>query len=754
MAFIALLYIVIPKPKILDRYSYSSAVYDRKGKLLRLGLSLDDKYRLFVPIEEIPEKLIDSLLLYEDRSFYYHFGVSPFSIVRASFAMVSGGRVQGASTITMQLARILYNIDSKTIFGKINQALRAIQIEMFYSKKEILEGYFNLAPYGGNIEGVGAASIIYFNNRAQSLNLQQSIALAVIPQNPNKRNLAKKSGIEEVEEASLRLKELWFEKYGEEERANLSLPLYANKYLPNHAPHFVRLVQNQKSGEVFSTLDLNKQNKIEDIMKKYIKANNSKGFENATAILVDNETMDIVSYIGSIDFFNNEIQGQVDGLQAYRSPGSAMKPFIYALAMETGQIHPMSMLKDIPKNYSFYTPENFDRAFMGLVSATDSLINSRNIPVLDLLGALPEDKFYNILKDMEIRRMKTSKHYGLGLALGAFELRPVDVAQGFAMLANYGAFCKVNYYQKDSKTCVSKQLISKEASFLAVDMLSKNTEIDRRQSKFSKNNKKYNISWKTGTSYGYRDAWTAGVFGKYTLVVWVGNFDNTSNNYFLGRRAAAPLFFQIVRAIAQDEPMDNMSNFGLNLTKIDICNDTGDIDNGYCPKTTKSYFIPGVSHIKPSNITRLIPIDVKTGKRACRHTPPTTKLEAHNFWPTSVLKVFSMAGMGLKTPPAFLEDCSEIDIFDKGKPPTIHYPTNGAVYILRSNEIEQERIILKASLDADATTIFWYADNKLLGQVKADEAIEYKPEIGNIEIMATDNLGRSSVSKIQIKLVD
>jgi penicillin-binding protein 1C len=738
----------------LEKYTYSSAVYDSRGKLLKIGLSLDDKYRLYVPFGEIPENLKHALTLYEDRWFYYHAGVNPLSIFRAAAAMVNGGRTQGASTITMQLARIIYHIDSRTIMGKIEQMLRAVQIEMFYSKDEILEAYFNLAPYGGNIEGIGAASIIYFDTRTQNLNIQQSMALAVVPQNPGKRNLAFELGREEVKIAIERLKEMWFEKFGDSERDNLSLPLYAEKRLPFRVPHFVRYMQNNYHGEVFTTLDLGYQNMLEDIVERYLQNNKSKGAYNASAMIVNYKTMGVLAYIGSRDFFDEEIQGQVDGTRAYRSPGSTLKPFIYALGVEQGIIHPMSMLRDVPRNYGFYTPENFDKSFFGIMSATNALIHSRNIPAIELLGRLEEDSFYNLLKAGGVKKLKPSNHYGLALALGGFELTMQDIAKMYAMLGNLGESKKLKFVQGQEETG-SQRLLSREAAFITLNMLSKNQPIDRSVTPFSVKRKEYDVYWKTGTSYGYRDSWTAGIAGDFVVVVWVGNFDNTPNNHFLGRQMAGPLFFQIVRALAKIKTIEDIKPpYDLNIAKVDVCRSTGDLANEYCKKTVQTYFIPGVSSIKMSDITRVIPIDVKTGKRACRHRPPHTRLEAYDFWPSNILKSFELAGVSIKRPPAFMEDCDTIDTFNKGKPPVIHYPTSGSVYIVRSHNLENEKIALKGSLDSDSNKIYWYVNGKLIGESKAEETIEVKAAIGEMEIVATDNMGRSAKSDIVIKLID
>ncbi|MDR2901800.1 MAG: transglycosylase domain-containing protein, partial [Lactobacillales bacterium] len=243
--FLALGYYFIPKPKILENFTFSSAVYDRRGKLLRLTLSKDEKYRLFTPVDKIPETMKQALLLYEDKNFYSHHGVDFFSILRAAKNTFAGGRKEGASTITMQLARLIYNIDSSTVAGKMHQMLRAIQLERHYSKEEILEGYFNLAPYGDNIEGVGSASLIYFGHAADKLTLPEALSLAVIPQNPAKRGPSRGQGA--LDTARRRLADIWKKTYPKEEQnAYLSLPVrfYTKRDIPFAAPHLTGFVLN------------------------------------------------------------------------------------------------------------------------------------------------------------------------------------------------------------------------------------------------------------------------------------------------------------------------------------------------------------------------------------------------------------------------------------------------------------------------------------------------------------------------------
>ncbi len=752
--FFLLLFIVVPKPDLYAQYNFSSAVYDRNGKLLKLTLSVDDKYRLFVPFTEIPEEAKRALLLYEDRGFYFHFGINPLSVIKAAIQTATGRRKRGASTITMQVARIIYHIDSATVIGKIKQMLRALQIEMFYSKKEILEAYFNVAPYGGNIEGIGAAAQIYYNAKTKNLNLPQILALTVIPQNPEKRSLLSVRGRQKNIIAATMLQKIWKQKYQHKENEYLNLPLASSVYLPNEAPHFVRRVLENRQGQIVSTLDLNLQHQAEEILHQYVTAHHKKGVYNASALIINAQTMDTLTYIGSNNFYDNNILGQVDGIKALRSPGSALKPFIYALALEKGIIHPKTMLKDVPKNYGLYTPENFDKSFYGLVNATDALIFSRNIPAVELLLRVGEQNMYNLLKNCGVAKLKSPEFYGLAMALGGIEVSAENLGAMYAMLYNYGKFENIHFV-KQEKLPVSQQ-ISPESAFMTMDMLSQNQPVDELKNGFSGTKLRYPVAWKTGTSYGFKDAWSVGIVGPYVVVIWVGNFDGTPNNAFVGREIAAPLFFRFIRLLGkQNKFLPSLQpRTDLNLAVVEVCQNTGDIANSDCTDTVPTYFIPGISTIKLSNVTRRIPIDIVSGLRACKHTPPTTEMRAYNFWPSDVLQAYAHAGITLKRPPEFKENCTKFDRTYSGTPPQIIYPADKSRYLVRSQKLSQEKIALKAVADADAKYIYWFINNKLVAKVNVNNIAEITPPVGHSEIKAVDDIGRETTVNIQVDLLN
>lgn len=742
-------YILVPKPDLYNKYSFSSAVYDTNGKLLKLSLSNDDKYRLFVSLQNVPIEARQALLLYEDQYFYYHIGVNPFSLFRAILAMSSGGRRQGASTITMQVARIVFQINSTSFLGKIEQIFRALQIELFYSKNEILEAYFNLAPYGGNIEGIGAAALIYFQQNADKLNLPQILALTVIPQNPSKRSLLTEINRKQNSVAYQRIKNIWLEKYQHSQNEYLNLPLSSSVYLPDDAPHFTRRMFAAYQGEIKTALNLNYQKDLEDIIRRYVAEQRQKGVFNASALLLDSQDMSVLAYVGSADFYNKNISGQVDGIVARRSPGSTLKPFVYALALEQGLIHPLSMLKDVPSRYGFYSPENFDHTYYGLLNATRALTLSRNIPAVELLMQVGEKNFYELLKKCGVNLPKKADYYGLAMALGGVEVSMENLASMYAMLANNGKFSNIVFLKSESADF--QQLLLPEAAFLTRYMLFQNESIDKNLSKSIKR-KAISAAWKTGTSFSYKDAWTAGIFGKYVLVVWLGNFNGKSNSAFVGRKLAAPLFFRIARRFMDKNLLSSYKEETeyLNLAKVKVCQDTGDLATEFCHKTVETYFIPGVTSIKNSNITRLIPIDKKSGLRACRHTPPQTELKSYNFWPSEILSAYQKAGINLQKPPAFKENCQNVEDFVQGTPPKILRPYNGEKILLSS--LQGGKILAEATVDADTNEVYWFINNRLCGVSKANEIYEITPpQYGRLEVKAVDGLGRQTAVSVQIQ---
>ncbi|MFC3150362.1 penicillin-binding protein 1C [Litoribrevibacter euphylliae] len=775
----------LPAPKLFEWQTWSTAYLDQDGQLLRLTLADDESYRLETQLEDVSDSLIQAALLYEDKDFYDHSGVDFTAIGRAFWhTYVVKNRQIGGSTISMQVARMSTGIDSSHIPGKLQQMLYALWIEAHYSKQEILTAYLNHLPYGGNIEGIEAASLIYFNKSAAQLNTAEAMALAVIPQNPSKRNPLSTKGYAELMDARARLLQLWQDQYSEDKHSedkhgknkqlaqwfDLPLSFRSPRQLPFEAPHFVNHLQKTQPfarNRLHTSIKLNQQKRVEAWIKRYLSDTQSLGYQNASALLLNHQTMEVEAWVGSAGFFNDEISGQVDGVTAKRSPGSTLKPLVYALAMDQGLIHPLSLLKDTPSRFAAYTPENYDLAYAGPIDATDALITSRNVPAIRLAAQLNSPNLYQLLQQAGITEMNTRDHYGLSTVLGGMETSMLELTRLYAMLANLGQFQSERTAHTQSKqshplSIPENTLLSPESAWLTYHMLTQNPPTDSPHYSVSNTTKTNSnaIAWKTGTSFAFRDAWSVGFDDQYVLAVWVGNFDGTGNPNLIGRKAAAPLFFKIFRDLQSTTENNNTSSLNsmtlkqppellkLNVKKVDICEATGFLPGKHCPMTVKSWFIPGVSPIKTGNVFRAVPVNIQSGKRACRHQPGKTRLDVYEFWPSDLSRLFQMAGIQRKQPPEYEADCQLEQLSADATPPRITTPVKGLVYFLTEDE---EQLPFEAILDADVKHAYWFLDGSFIGKSTPNKPLFWNAEPGKYLLTVTDDHGLTDSIELEVQ---
>jgi penicillin-binding protein 1C len=764
----------LPKRRLAASYSSSIAVYDKDHRLLRLSLSDDDKYRLWIPLKEISPILVEAMLLHEDRHFYHHFAVNPVALLRGVYVTyLSGARRVGGSTISMQVARLHYRIPSRTLRGKVTQILRAVELELRYSKDELLEAYLNLVPFGKNIEGVGAASLIYFGKPARKLQLFEAMTLAVIPQSPLRRAPARGEAEEAAAgQALLHARSALYAKWvsyhpaAARDEALMRLPVSLRDIgrLPFFAPHAVEsiLAAESRSGsqgknEIVTTLDLSLQQIVERQLKGYVARNRRIGIQNATAMLVDVRDLGVRAVVGSADFLNAAIEGQVNGALARRSPGSTLKPFIYALGIDQGVIHPLTMLKDAQTAFGAYSPENFDGRFAGPLSAKDALLRSRNIPALWVASKLTNPSFYAFLKSAGISHLRSEEHYGLSLVLGGGEVSMEELAMLYAALGNRGVLRPLRYRQSDPEV-PGVRVLSDEASFMTVEMLKDNPRPDNGPSAIGGGAphwvvEPYRAAWKTGTSYGFRDAWTAGILGPYVLLVWIGNFNGEGNPAFVGVSAAAPLFFSVADALYAklrdlSEPPRPLPK---NLSRVPVCAVSGQIPSKYCAHKKTTWFIPGRSPIDVCQIHRPVLVDDRSGKQVCRAAGHATHVEVFEFWPSDLLRLFQQAGLPRRTPPMEQgEGCDLTGLASRGTPPRITSPLRGVVYTLRPGVDEHDTIALQAITDADTEEVFWFVGGSLLGKAKSGTALPWRPGPGKYVVRAVDDHGRSDTREVAV----
>ena len=746
----------LPKPPLSSLAPSSRSITAAGGELLRLTLASDEQYRLWTPLDDIAPPMREAVLLYEDRWFYWHFGVNPWALVRAAGSTAVGQRRMGGSTITMQLARRAYGIDSRDYKGKLRQVAAALWLEWRYSKHDILEAYLNVAPFGGNIEGVGAASLVYLRKPARLLTAAEALNLAVIPQNPRKRVGEFSSGGNsasasvELRAARQRLVQRWVAQYPADVRlleANaLQTPFKTRASLPFHAPHLVdALLRQSGARELVASVDLPTQMVLERVLGEYVKSRHDVGINNACALLVDTSNLQVKALVGSADYRNEAIAGQVNCALGRRSPGSTLKPFIYGLALDQGLIHSASILKDAPSSYGGFSPENFDGRFAGPLPAQEALIRSRNLPAVDLASRLTRPNLYDFLKLGGVQKMASESHYGLALALGGGEVTPEELVQFYAMLANRGQWQELQYlaHTKQAKPAQpALRLLSEAASQITLDMLRQTPRPDTFAPA------RPAVAWKTGTSWGFRDAWTAGVFGRYALVVWVGNFDGSSNPALIGIEAAAPLFLRIVDALRAERlaPAEMAFTQPADLQKIEVCAASGDLPNDACKVRHSAWFIAGKSPIRQSTLHRTVLVDTRSGKLACAPGPHTRE-ETFEYWPSDMLALFKRAGLPLRLPPG--GECAQTAVLEGA--PHIVLPLRGVTHIQRLNQ--PQAIQLRAEAGS-GTLLHWFAQDTLLGQSRPGETLAWTPpQAGRYTLRVVDADGRSETRELAVELV-
>lgn len=756
---------------ILSGIYFSSSYEDRNGNLIQVFLTEDDKYRVYKNVSEYPQEFIDLLLTQEDKFFYSHNGINIVSIFKAfNETYIKKSRRIGASTITMQVAKLKYNLYTKNIGGKLLQIIFALYLEMCFSKQEILDAYVNLVPCGKNIEGFESASWYYFSKPIEKLSLSENIMLCVLPQNPTKRAPEKFKTPSELINARKVLFNNWIKEHPEDADKKNYMDMKINTVcdFPNEAIHFTQMLAQQENINLKdekkirqvkkTTIDLSLQKQCEEFLESHIAKHKSFGVHNGGLLLLDWQNMEVLANIGSLDFYNNEIQGQVNITTSKRSPGSTLKPFIYALALEQGLIHYRTMLKDTPQAFNEYAPDNYGNTFKGPVQAWFALADSRNIPAVSLAQQIQNPDLYDFLQSANISNLKSKEHYGLSIVLGSAEVTMLELTKLYAMLANNGKYKNIKFYKEGfatknlSSEDFEKQLLTEESAFIVRKMLEANVP---PVSSIPIDLKNIPIGYKTGTSIGFKDSWTVGFFDKYILCIWIGNFDGQGNNSFLGRRMSAPLFFEIAYSILSQMNKQDMILVDWpprKVSEIEVCSVSGSIPTENCEKKEKTYFIPGTSPIEKCKIHRKINIDLRTGYRTDEADKQYVKTVIREFWPSDLQILFEQAGLPRLIPPSYPPESFNMWNNRDGFPPQILSPMTGTDYVYRTKDENRNKIILEASSDADSSELIWFCGSDFITRTKPNEVYEWNCPLGKHEITVVDSKGRSCTVNVNVIL--
>ncbi|MFM2307229.1 MAG: penicillin-binding protein, partial [Bacteroidota bacterium] len=590
-----LLNFLFPLP---DKIEYSTIVLDDKGNVIHAFLTRDQKWRMKTELKEISPVLKTTLLYKEDKYFYYHPGINPFAMARAAVMNVLHfKRTSGASTITMQVARML-EPKQRTYFNKLREMFRAMQLELRYSKDEILQLYFNLVPYGSNIEGVKSASILYFKKNPDHLSLAEVTALSIIPNRPSSLRLGNRNDL------IVRERNKWLNRFNADKLFSnkeitdaLDEPLEARRTeAPKLAPHLAFKLKRSSHSDIIRThLQMQTQLKLEKMVKDYVSSLYSLGIHNSAVVVMDNRTHNVVAYIGSADFNNSTDGGQVNGADAVRQPGSALKPLAYGLCFDNGLLTPKTVMTDVPLNINGYQPENYDSKFNGYVTVEFALENSLNIPAVKALNELGTDKMIARLVQCNFKQVKKDeKKLGLSLILGGCGVTLEEMTALYAAFANNGLYAKPVFVKPETTGTYippdTVRVLSPAANFMVTEILSKLARPDL-PTNWEQSSHTPRIAWKTGTSYGKRDAWSIGYNKNYTVGVWVGNFSGAGVPELSGANVATPLLFRIFNTIDYNSSNDwygMPKDCGMRL----VCSETGKLPDEHCVNTVMDYFIP------------------------------------------------------------------------------------------------------------------------------------------------------------------
>lgn len=583
-----------PLPKQRDT---STLVVARDGSPLRAFADAEGVWRYPASVEQVSPLYLQALLGYEDRWFWRHPGINPVALLRASMQMLGQGRiVSGGSTLTMQVARIL-DPHTRTPWGKAKQMLRALQLEVHLSKREILTLYLERAPYGGTIEGVEAASWAYLGKPAAQLSHAEAALLAVLPQAPSRLRPDRhpQAAQQARDKVLARMASLGRWSAEEVEDARVETVVTRSLRPPLHAALLAQRLHAAQPGQprIQSSIDIDLQRTLEGRLSSYFSTLPER--TSAALLVVDNQTLQARAYVGTLNFGDRQRLGHVDMVQAWRSPGSTLKPFLYAMALDDGLIHSESLLVDAPQNFGGYRPGNFDEAFNGPVSAATALRLSLNVPAVDLLDRVGPARFAARLSHAGIQlRFPRGSSPNLSLILGGTGARLEDLVGAFAALNRDGIAGRVRYTASDP--VLDRRLVSPGAAWIVREMLEANPRPGQGTDTFDLGGRP-RVAWKTGTSYGYRDAWAIGSTRQYTVGVWVGRPDGTPLPGQYGAVTALPLMFEVVDSLPRQGRASAPAPRPATVSQADVCWPTGglasELPDGLCQRRLSAWLLDG-----------------------------------------------------------------------------------------------------------------------------------------------------------------
>lgn len=732
---------------------YSTTLLSSDGILLGAAIAQDEQWR-FPPVEKIPEKYREALILFEDKRFYSHRGIDFIAIVRAFYLNVKYGEIRsGGSTISMQTIRLSRKWQSRTISEKIIECISAFRMEMVLNKEDILALYASHAPFGGNVIGIDAASWRYFGRKADNLSWAESSLLAVLPNSPglihpgrNRDDLLKKRND--------LLEKMYLNKVISKQDLLLSKaePLPDNPFpLPKLSPHVLENSKKQfkTDNKIVTTLDGVVQRNLNYVLNQHKSRLINQGIENAAVLVLKVDDGTVLGYMGNLPGENIKHK-YVDHIRANRSTGSLLKPFLYAAMVDSGELLPTQLVLDIPTRIGSYKPENHTKEYLGAVHADEVITHSLNVPIARMLRDFGVDRFYSLLKDLGMTTLHRSpEDYGIALILGGAEGSLWELTNIYGNIARVLSFKDGPFYKSPQilKDIIPEYLYTSENvagisagswwTMAQAMMNLKRPDEDGAWESFSNSQK---IAWKTGTSYGYRDAWAIGFNSGYVVGVWVGNSTGEGRPGLQGSKAAGPILFDVFNLLPESRDFSIPPHMVLEA----ICQETGYLAGPYCEKISYQYLSDSSNQGKVCPYHIVVHLDEKEEFLVNSKIYPVNKIVNRNWFVLPNLAAWYYQkhhGDYIPLPPTHRLLVDEYSN-SYSQSFSIIFPENGSsIYIPRDYDGKEEKIIFEAVTRDSNKQLFWHLDGKYLANTIDKHQIEVYAEAGNHELVVVDSTG-------------
>ncbi len=764
----------LPKPLYDD--PTCMVLEDKYQNVLGARIASDGQWR-FPQNDSVPNKFAQAIIEFEDRRFHTHLGIDPIGIGRAFKQNISNKKiVSGGSTISMQVIRMARKKKSRSIYQKVVEMILATRLELRYSKSEILSFYASNAPFGGNVVGLDAASWRYYGKAPKYLSWSEAATLAVLPNSPalihpgrNRNALFEKRNrlLDRLFESGA-IDQITCDLAKEESLPDKPLPL------PRITPHLMDRAyfehfrgKKRQRTKLTSTIDRELQINVNRILNNHKIHLNQNHIHNIAAIVVEVETGNILSYAGNIAS-GKENHEQVDVIKAPRSTGSILKPFLYAMMLNEGMILPNSLISDVPTRMQGYNPKNFYETYDGVVSAKKSVSRSLNVPLVRMLSNYGLEKFHFGLQKLGLSSInKPPDHYGLTLVLGGAEAKLENITNAYTGMArtlrhfydyngkySFKDFRPLNYEWRKSPSPIAKAQLTEEPNVLSAAAIYQTfeamTEVERPNSEgdWKKFNSSTPIAWKTGTSFGFRDAWAVGVTPKYVVGVWVGNADGEGRPGLVGVLTAAPILFDIFDQLENpgwfERPIDEM-------LKVPICKQSAYRALPHCEIDSAWVYKNGIN-APACNFHRIIHLDKSKTWRVTSNCEPTTEMvhESRFVLPPLEEHYFKSKNPNYRLLPPFRSDCKGQEN-DASIPMQMIYPKHKArIFVPTDLNGQLSRTVFKVAHRIPETTIFWHLNNEYIGSTQHFHHLELQPLPGKHLLTLVDLQGNSIDKSFEI----